>query len=259
MKYSSEFATDEAHEAAQLLGPLIKETRGLLGNLAARGIRQLKRLSADEPYPTTITEEGPNGGIRFFARRQIVRTVSPKINGELNIDGYPTLMVVSAAASYYKRQHFAQHFVSLRGPGSATISLPFSRSKEDWLTLGIRSKQDTRPTGIGTYPVGMSTRGDVRENGWHYIEPKKPFNSPHLYTSADQVNSSYGEAFAESLALGGLIAHGMRAFRINLDTAPVKNLLDEWRAILKQEPVTRDAFWLESGNRYLIDYQPRGE
>jgi hypothetical protein len=160
---------------------------------------------------------------------------------------------------YCQRRHYLRHITSPRDlTDLASVSLPFSRSSE-WLNLNIQDKTDERPDYQKTFHAGMSTSGDVTANVHYVLRPLPPFGAPaYQYQSAEQVRSIYGSVFTESIALGGLVAHGMRALDIDLDTAPAKALLNEWRATLGNEPITVDAFWVESNSNYLIRQRPEG-
>lgn len=255
---SHEFDTEEAFDAARQLKPLVRETRGVLGSLATQGLRKLNSLSPDRHYPVTLPED-THGDPRFFKGRQILRTVSPKINANLNIDGFPNLAVVSADSTYYQRRHPFGRIQSLRNPAkSASVPLPSSRSDE-WLGLYIRDVTDNRPDHQkALFRASMSTAGDVAADFCYVSRPHPPFGSDHpcQYQSPEQVRRIYGDVFTESLALGGLVAHGMRALDIDLNPAPAKALFNDWRGVLGQEPVTVDAFWVESNSNYLIGQRP---
>jgi hypothetical protein len=234
---------------ADRLAPLVKETRATIGNLAVQGLRQLNALSADKYYPMTLPV-GLYGDRGYFAQRRVVRTVSPKINANRSIDGYPNLSVVGASSEYYVRKHFFVRIPSLRDPfHCAAIALPFSRSTE-MLELDLVDKAELSPKWENTFTAGISARDSATVNKQYVSEPSPGFGI-YIYDTAEAVQRSYSYAFTEALAMSGLVAHGMRAYDIDLKTSHAKALFNDWRHVQGSIPVTDNTFWTINNVNYL--------
>ncbi len=253
-------ATAEARDAARELRPLVTETRRVIADLAIRGVQRLDSLSADNPHHTGMpASHRPDS--RFFQPWIIERRVSPKINADRTVRGYPDLTVVGASTGYHVRKHNFRHLPSLARPGRlASLELPFTKTPTE-LTIDFTSNSERIASRgfMAEFSPSIATNGTVVDpSNSHNLKPSPSSPSGHFETG-EEVTGAYFKVFPQELAIAGLVAHGLHAYDIELGASDARSLFNEWRALRGDLPVVSEAFWTRSESNYLSRHQPTND
>jgi len=246
-------------DAAVELNPLVRETTIAIGALARRGSKLINGLVPDKDFPVSLARTG--GG--FFREMEIVTRVSPKINAVRSIDGFSDLAVVSAQTNYTTRRHYFTHLGYFDADNEPSrMELPFSR-RDQALTLGMSSSAESTVGSAnwdGDYNVGITASG-VAYRDVRYIESQPLTTHPESnsmisrYETADEVQRVFYKIYPESLALAGLVARGLQAFDLELDSGHAKALFNDWQDANEQPRLdVHDQLWTASQNTYLTDH-----
>lgn len=216
-----------------------------------QGAVQLNAMSADRHYPLNMPTS-MHDDARFFRSRRILRTVSPKINADRAVAGYPGLTVVSASTEHVERRHYFR-----AGP----VALPGSKTPE---ILNVELTASPKPpkelSFRDTIRRGIDAAGRAVTSSRHDFEPKPPRSSfDHKYRTEEEVYSAYQNSFPKTLAVAGLVAYGMKALDIDLDTKPAQAILNDWREIAGEAPIERSDFWAEIEDHEMGWYLARAE